>query len=317
MTNHNHWIEQQVPFRYCLSYFCLFRKNLRGRISRLPLELAATSLPEPECPLGEFRNGVDFVGYQDYPITDRLPRLQRNAATIRYALNQVHRYYIDLQGTFEQYLSACSRKTRSTIQRKVRKFADSNAGKLDCRVYRGVNQMLEYHKLARNIAVKTYQEKLFDGGIPEDKKFLSEMQDLAHSDDVRGYILFAGQTPVSYLYLPIAENILRYEYLGYDPGYSSSSPGTVLLYLALESLFQEGRYRYFDFGYGENQTKQVFSTANFLRADIYYFPKTVTNYLTLYSHAGLDSFSVACGRIFDSLHLKQRIKMVMRSKALV
>jgi CelD/BcsL family acetyltransferase involved in cellulose biosynthesis len=177
--------------------------------------------------------------------------------------------------------------------------------------------MMEYHKLARNIALKTYQEKLFEGGIPQDKKFRAQMQDLAHRDEVRGYILFAGETPVSYLYLPIADKILTYEYLGYDPAYSGSSPGTVLLYLALDSLFQEGSYRYFDFGYGENQTKQVFSTANFLRADIYFFPRTVANYLTIYGHAGFDSFSAGFGKIFERLHLKQRIKMAMRSKTLV
>ena len=42
------------------------------------------------------------------------------------------------------------------------------------------------------------------------------MRALAEQGRVRGYILFEGTRPVSYLYCPIVDDVLTYGHLGYD-----------------------------------------------------------------------------------------------------
>ena len=90
------------------------------------------------------------------------------------------------------------------------------------------------------MAKKTYQEKLLDAGIPESERFVREMESLAAQDQVRAYILFDRERPVSYLYCPVEDGTLIYAYLGYDPDYMKLSVGTVLQWLAVEQLFGEG-----------------------------------------------------------------------------
>lgn len=65
---------------------------------------------------------------------------------------------------------------------------------------------------------------------------------------------------------------MLYAHLGYDPEFARLSPGTVLQLQALERLFAEERFAYFDFTEGEGAHKAMFGTdhadcASFLLLD--------------------------------------------------
>jgi CelD/BcsL family acetyltransferase involved in cellulose biosynthesis len=218
-----------------------------------------------------------------------------------------------MRGTFQEYLATLSSKTRSTLKRKVKKFGEASGGLLDCRVYATAEEISEFHRLARAVAAETYQEKLFDGAIPSGDKFRNQMLKLASEGRIRGFLLFLREEPVSYLYLPAEGGVLEYSYLGYRPTVSDLSPGTVLLYLALEQLFSEHCFEKFDFSYGLSQTKEVFCTDKSLRADIHYFRTSIKNMLGVIAHAATDSFSAGSGRIMDRLGLRRRIRKLLRS----
>ena len=119
---------------------------------------------------------------------------------------------------------------------------------------------------------------------------------------------------MSYLYLPESDGVLEYAFLGYDQDFSDLSPGTVLLYLSIEKIFSQRRFRQFSFGYGTNQTKEVFCTSKYLQADFYYARMTPKNAALIYSHLAMDSFSAGCGRLLDKFRLRQRIKKFLRSR---
>ena len=163
-----------------------------------------------------------------------------------------------------------------TLQRKVRAFA--TGGALDVRDYHQPSCLPEFRRLGRVISTKTYQEKLYAAGLPDDDSYWTEAAGLAAVNRLRAYILFRLGEPAAYLMCPVTEDgTLIYEHLGYDPGFARSSPGTVLQYVAFERLFAEGRFRLFDFTEGEGAHKALFSTGSARCADIYYFRKTSRN----------------------------------------
>jgi CelD/BcsL family acetyltransferase involved in cellulose biosynthesis len=257
--------------------------------------------------------GADFAGLTDVRIDSRLPRIRSTRAGLVYCLNQSENYFIDLRGSFDRYLQALSASTRSTLRRKVRRFADSSNGEIDYRIYATPRDMREYHKLARAIARKTYQEKLFQGALPDTTDFVNDIESLASENRVRGFILFLQGEPVAYLHVPISDRVAEYAFLGYDPVAREHSPGTVLLYLAVETLFGFNDVDYFNFGYGENQTKISYSTGCFLRADIYLFRNSLINTAALYGHTWMDGFSGLCGRTLDAVHLRATVRRWLRS----
>ncbi len=45
--------------------------------------------------------------------------------------------------------------------------------------------------------------------------------------NVRAYLLFNDNEPVAYMYCPIQNDVLLYQYLGYDPEYMQWSVETI------------------------------------------------------------------------------------------
>lgn len=172
------------------------------------------------------------------------------------------RSYIDMGGSYERYLAQFSGKTRSTLRRKRRKLEQADGGTLDLRAYRTPDEIAEFAALAEPLSQRTYQARLLDAGLPQGADALAEMQGLAAQDRLRAFLLFLGGQPIAYLYLPVDGDTLIYAHLGYDPAHAGLSPGTVLQMAALEALFAEQRFRYFDFTEGDGPHKALFRTAS-------------------------------------------------------
>lgn len=308
------WTQKETQLRYSLSDYSLFSLRLTGYVYSVPLAplLPATFKSDLEEFLSSAPPEVPALWVKNLPVAKPASKIKSTNGRLRYTLNQCWQYYADLRGNFDNYLASLSGKTRSTVKRKVRKFAGLHRDIIDWRVYKRVDEMSEYHTLARQVAVKTYQERLFNGALPASARFKAGLLELAATDQVRGYLLFSSGSPVAYLHLPVRDGVVQYAYLGYDPAYAAVSPGSVLLYLAIADLMAEERFSYFDFSYGAGQTKEVFSTAKYLRSDVLYLTPSIKHYLAIYGHSGLDLLSATLGRASERLNFRSTIKRALR-----
>ena len=199
------------------------------------------------------------------------------------------RSYIEMEGSYEDYLARFSGKTRSTLRRKRRKFEKAGGDELNLRSFCSSEELDEFLRFALPLSRKTYQARLLDAGLPESATARTEMRGLAEQGRVRAFLLFLGREAVAYLYLPVVGGTLVYAYLGYDPDHASLSPGTVLQMAALESLFAEGRFRYFDFTEGQGAHKALFGTDSVVCASFLMLPPTLANRTLLASHGGFNA----------------------------
>lgn len=209
-------------------------------------------------------------------------------------IQHYQRHYIDMAGSFEEYLARFSSKTRSTLRRKHRKLIKDIGGEVEFREYRTPDEMDEFRDLALPLSRRTYQAKSLDAGLPESGEAHDERRRLASENRVRAYLLCADGQPISYLYLPVIEDTIVYAFLGYDPGHAKFSPGTVLQLEALERLFAEGRYRYFDFTEGEGAHKAMFGTDAVDACSFFMMKKGITNRVLLSS---VDAFDAGIAHI--------------------
>jgi CelD/BcsL family acetyltransferase involved in cellulose biosynthesis len=305
--------ERRFQLRYSIGDVCLFRASFRAVLQDAPfgpdVEPQQRPFPDPVPP------GASVSGVIGARVAGRLPTIGVSRRGVLYVRNQTVNYYVDMRGTFAEYWNGFSSKTRSTLNRKVRKLASVPDGDMQCRLFRAPAEVQEFHALARRVAANTYQEKLFDGAIPSTPEFVAKLRALAAADSFRGFILSVKGSPVAYLYLPVSDGILTYGYLGYEPAYSDWSPGTVLLQLAIEELFAAGGFRYFDFTYGESPTKKLFGREKFLRADVYLFRWTPRNIVLLALHVALDKSSTALGRLLAAIGVRQAVRRFLRRTA--
>jgi CelD/BcsL family acetyltransferase involved in cellulose biosynthesis len=169
------------------------------------------------------------------------------------------RHYIAMEGGFDAYLAQFSGKTRSTLRRKARKLADDLGG-YTVTEHRSPREIEAFLAAALPLSAKTYQARLLDAGLPGTLTARRAMLEAAEADGMRAFLLHAGGAAIAYLSLPVVGATLVYAHLGYDPAFARLSPGTVLQMDALERLFAEARYRWFDFTEGEGAHKAMFGT---------------------------------------------------------
>lgn len=222
------------------------------------------------------------------------------------------RHLVDLTTSFEDYLAKFSAKTRSTIRRKLRKFEELSGGAIDWREFRLPAELEAFFPLAREVSVKTYQERLLHAGLPDTPAFKSAALEEAAKDRIRAYILFLNKEPISYLYLPVRDGRAIYAFLGYDPAQAEHSPGTVLQMLALKRLFADPDVKIFDFTEGAGQHKQLFATHTDQCVDILVLRPGSKTLAIARAHSAFVRFEAALGRCLEWLGIKRTLKKLMR-----
>ena len=245
-------------------------------------------------------------------INEEAKTLQVANDLIVYIPERYNRFYTRLDQTFDEYKKTFKSKTRSGIQRKVNKFAKLCGGTIDFRAYASAEEMQEFLTYA-TLTDKTYQTKLLDAGLPTEPAYRSHVLEMAAQNKVRAFLLFKEDRPVSYLLLDAVEDTLLYRYLGYDPAESKTSPGTVLHWLAMEYLTNEGEFKYLDFTEGEGQQKRTFGTESIYCGNIYWLNKSFKNLLLVYSQVALNRFSHLLGNVLDAMGIKAKLKKILRS----
>ena len=275
---------------------------------KLPEWPALDTLPQSHVPL-------DAAGYQlRRTFVTRFPRgVSRQGPWLCYSPRQEHLYFVNLQGSFDNYLKLRSPKSRQNLKRSVKKFLDQNPEAL--KIYTQPGSMEEFHRDAVSISSQTYQTLLLKSGLPDSPEFLRTMREKALQGEARGYLLRAQEKPIAFAWCTARGNAMTYQVIGYLPEYADLSPGTVLLYLILQDLFSLEKYCMLDFGPGSAFYKEAFATDKLEFADSYLLRPTMENRCKLWLLWKTECFSTAVGSLLDRVGLKKKIRQWMRKRA--
>lgn len=251
-----------------------------------------------------------------YPVSAPPPALRLEHDAIVYTPRVFPNYYVDLgiEGGFEAYLQRFSSKSRSTLRRKLRRFAEAGpAGALDWRVYATEVEMQEFLEIAGALSAKTYQARVLDVGLPATPEFRREAIERAREGSARGFVLFLGEQAAAYVYTGLRAGVASYDHVGHDPALNALSPGTVLQYLVLQHLFADPRVRVFDFTEGEGDHKAFFSTDKRLCAKSFAFPRRASTLALVRLHAWTQQLDGSIDALLERWALKQRIRRYVRA----
>jgi hypothetical protein len=248
--------------------------TIRRRLSRVPLGLDAV-LADAAPVLPPLQPGEHGYLVTSLPV-HHLPALRMASHGLIVRERQRYtRYHTDLSIGFDAWFAGLSGNTRSGLKRKEKKLAGAGAMRIER--YRSPAEVAAFHPLARQVAARTYQERLLEAALPADDGYLAEMLALAAAGRAWGWILFVDDRPVAYLWCPEADGIVRYEHVGHDPEWNEWSPGSVLHLAAMRDLFAAGTLAQFDFTEGEGQHKRQLATGGVPCADLLLLRPTLAN----------------------------------------
>lgn len=259
--------------------------------------------------------GAKVAVIHSCPIEGEPSRLSwLGAGGLRYVPARFPRYHADVTGDFDAYLAEqFSSKSRATLRRKVKKLARQNGGELDVREYSRPDDVELWHRLARYVSTKTYQERLLKRGLPDEPQFVDHLRAEAERGRFRGYLLLSGGEPIAFLACPVTGGgAMIYDHVGHDPDHEKLSPGTVLLYAVLERAFADPDIKMFDFTEGEGSHKQRFATHETPCADVWFFAPSATNVITVALHAATERTTRLASLALERVGAKERIKRLLR-----
>ena len=270
---------------------------LDGRLPMLPpLDASAdgyqiTSLPEDRL------DAMGFVG----------------SGMIAFVRQRYVRYHADLSIGHDAYLAMLSGNTRGGLKRKTKKIAGMSGGELVVRRYCSAEEMAAFHAVARRISATTYQERLLGSGLPEDAGFVRQMYEMAAADRVRAWLLHIGGKPAAYLYCPIHDGTVIYQFVGHDPAFSDLSPGSVLHLAAMRDLHDEGGLKRFDFTEGEGQHKRKLSTGGVPCVDLLLLRPSIANRATMLAIGTFDRATAFAKRVVQKHDLGDLARKIRRA----
>ncbi len=309
------WEPGEIVLKFRLGEFVLFRYTIPALVHQESFLDAspALSLQAPETELEQ--HGLEAAFIRSCPLPGNLPRLARVGGFVRYLTTEYRHYYIQRQGGFDDYLAAFSARRRATLLRKVRKFESLYGRDTSFREFATPEEIAEFWPYARRISARTFQERMLAQGLPGDAEFQSTIATLARTGGVRGYLLFAGTRPVSYVLGPVLDNrVFLYDFVGYDPAFAKLSPGIVLQYYIIRRLFQERRLEVYDLCVGEGEHKRAFANACKDCGDVIYLRTGSKHLAAAVMHLVLHTASRFVVTLLAKLRLKSTVKKMVRSR---
>jgi hypothetical protein len=305
------WTISDKRYAFWLSQFRFGQVTLRTAQFNQHYTKLPPQLDESIVPFDTLGREVDVLVLRPQPIAEPLPIVTMLPDAVRYAPMQYRRSYTDLTTTFDDYLKKFSSKTRNTIKRNIRQYSEHVKDENPIRRFEGEAGIVEFHRLAREVAKKTYQEKLAGGGLPPGDDYLVSMRRLASEGHARGYVMMHGDRPVSYLYLIAHSGVLHFESTGYDPAYKEWSVGRNLLYSALKELFDEHEYPLFDYGEQEGAHKEMFGTHHTLAAHVFYFMRRPKPLSVVAGQAGLHYLGKEVKALLEKYEIEARARKLV------
>jgi CelD/BcsL family acetyltransferase involved in cellulose biosynthesis len=224
-------------------------------------------------------------------------------------------YWSDLSGGFDALMASMSGKTRSTLRRKERKWAETHGGTIDARCYASPREMEAFLPLASAVSVRTYQHRLLGAGLPTSAAFRARALDLAAQGQAFGFLLFRDAEPVAYLWCPVEEDAAIYAYVGHLDEHGELSPGTVLQLFALRELCARRAARFYDLTPGRGQHKQVFSTGSADCAEVVVLDRSLSNRWLVASQQGFHGSMEQARSWMERAGLAGRLRRLIRGQA--
>lgn len=170
---------------------------------------------------------------------------------------------IRLEGTFAQYLATRSKNFKQNINRRRKQLSAAFDGQVELVRYTEPDRVPEFLDVVDLIFPETWQGRTFGvrkRNTPEQLQFTRRM---AEHGWFRSYVLRCRQQPVAYILGYQHNGTYYYEEPGFDQQWRALSPGSVLIYMVIENLFESDSPAVFDFGFGENQYKRQMGNFEF------------------------------------------------------
>lgn len=177
-------------------------------------------------------------------------------------------HYVQLPGTFDEYMEEFPKKQRYNLKRQVRRMAEAFGEKLEVRRVASPEDIPFFVTSARAIVSKSWKARKLANAVPKSIEREALLRSVAERDLLRSYVLLADGAPAAFIVGYQYRGVYHYADLAYDESYAKHSPGAVLLLMVIEQLVGKEGTQSINFGITDAQFKHVFGNRHTEDAEI-------------------------------------------------
>jgi hypothetical protein len=263
---------------------------------------------------GELANpGIRLIYTNALPLTDPIYRLLVSLpgpGRMSLAFPAEPHMMIRFEKNLEQTIARLGASVRSQIRRTVKKNRQTG---YTMRVYASPGEVESYFTDAESVARKTYQRAL-RVGFTVSPLHRRQANLAAQKGWFRGYILYDGGRPIAFEEDYTYGHHCFNPYVGYDPAYRSSNPGTLLTIKAWEDLISHTETRVYDFGLGDGVYKRRLADVCLDERELMLFRRTWSNHLLRVVLAINFALNQNLRHLLDYLGIYTKIKTFWRKR---
>jgi hypothetical protein len=228
---------------------------------------------------------------------------------------QAHRV-MAIPQTLDEVYKRMSSSRRKTTQNRIRGLDrhPSGASKIVC--YRTAEDLDRLFRDAEEIAKKTYHRGL-GVGFADNALVRARLSLAARKGWLRGNVLYIGDRPIAFWIGMLYHTTFVSEYLGYDPEFRQSSPGTVLMMRAIEGFCGANHadvVTEIDFGLGDAEYKAALCEESWQEASVGLFSPTTRGLILKLVSTSTRLLDLAARKVLVSTGTLKKLKRVWRDR---
>jgi CelD/BcsL family acetyltransferase involved in cellulose biosynthesis len=241
------------------------------------------------------------------------PRIRALFRAVPLAPPRPHRL-IHLDGDFEAYLSGLGKATRKDLRRTIKRVQESRL-EIRTRRFGALEDVEPLLRDVESVSRKTYQWHLLGEGVAASPLQRHRLSHAARLGILRSYILYLGDRPIAFRVGYAYRGTYFSQNVGFDPEFAKLQIGIYLFTETIADLSSEPGITRYDFLYGDAPHKERLSNAARSEQHLYLVPKTLKRTIAALLFQGINSASTTAGKLLEGWGLKQRIKKLLRRRA--
>lgn len=175
-----------------------------------------------------------------------------------------------LPGSVQQLYAESSHGGKQ-LRRVAKKLSNEFPGQIKVDRFEALADLDRTLSVVEEIAKKTWQRKVSTIGFNiKDAPLIEAFKAQAEGGHLRIYTLYLGGKPCAFWIGAVYQRTFISDFLGYDPDFSSYSPGTYLLSRIMEDFCSEG-IEEIDFGFSDEEYKRRFSNVSWQDTHVHLF----------------------------------------------
>lgn len=224
-----------------------------------------------------------------------------------------HRW-LELPGSFKEFLQGISRKNRHEIRRHEKRLAYDFSGKAHVHCYRHEDEVKELAQEVEKISAKTYQRVLGVGFRP-DVETLEALRIAAHQGKLRGCVLYLDENPCAYFIGKQYKNTFHGNFMGFDPQFGKYSPGLLVLMHSIEECFEPGyTTTRVDLGWGDRHYKKVICNRSRQDGPLYLYAPSLNGLKLNFLRSAASLLDLAGRQLLAKSSVLQKLKKLWQGR---